>query len=304
MTEDAPTTPKATGGIRLEHVSKVYGNGFRAVKDINLDIGEGEFMVLVGPSGCGKSTLLRMIAGLEEVSEGVVEIGGKRRHRRRAPRPRHRDGVPELRALPAHERAAEPRLRPEDAQDGQGRDQPARGRRREDPRPQRAARAQARPALRRPAPARRDGARHGARARRVPHGRAAVEPRRQAARRHARRARAPARAPRRDDGLRHPRPGRGHDARPAGGRAARRPPAAVRRAADAVRQPGQPVRGRLHRQPGDEPGRGDDQRRQRDVRRPDDHHPARAPARARPSGDPRHPARRLHHRRRRVGRRG
>ncbi len=75
MTEQSASHPK--GGIRLEHVSKVYGNGFRAVKDINLDIVEGEFMVLVGPSGCGKSTLLRMIAGLEEVSEGMVEIGGR-----------------------------------------------------------------------------------------------------------------------------------------------------------------------------------------------------------------------------------
>ena len=75
---EIPTTaPKAKGGIRLEHVSKIYGNGFRAVKDINLQIGEGEFMVLVGPSGCGKSTLLRMIAGLEEVSEGEIAIGGR-----------------------------------------------------------------------------------------------------------------------------------------------------------------------------------------------------------------------------------
>jgi multiple sugar transport system ATP-binding protein len=65
------------GGIVLEHVSKVYPNGFRAVNDISLEIGEGEFMVLVGPSGCGKSTLLRMVAGLEEVSDGTVWIGGR-----------------------------------------------------------------------------------------------------------------------------------------------------------------------------------------------------------------------------------
>ena len=58
-------------------VSKVYPNGFRAVKDVNLDIVDGELLVLVGPSGCGKSTLLRMIAGLEDITEGVVEIDGR-----------------------------------------------------------------------------------------------------------------------------------------------------------------------------------------------------------------------------------
>ena len=63
--------------MRLSGVSKVYPNGFRAVSDVNLDIADGELLVLVGPSGCGKSTVLRMIAGLEDISEGVVEIGGR-----------------------------------------------------------------------------------------------------------------------------------------------------------------------------------------------------------------------------------
>ena len=63
--------------LRLAGVSKVYPNGFRAVSDVNLDIADGEFLVLVGPSGCGKSTLLRMIAGLEDVTEGAVEIDGR-----------------------------------------------------------------------------------------------------------------------------------------------------------------------------------------------------------------------------------
>ena len=62
--------------IEIEGVTKVYGNGFRAVDDVDLAIGDGEFVVLVGPSGCGKSTLLRMIAGLEEVTQGAVRIGG------------------------------------------------------------------------------------------------------------------------------------------------------------------------------------------------------------------------------------
>jgi multiple sugar transport system ATP-binding protein len=62
-------------GVTLEHVSKVYDDGTRAVNDLNLEINDGEFVVLVGPSGCGKTTALRMVAGLEEISEGVMKIG-------------------------------------------------------------------------------------------------------------------------------------------------------------------------------------------------------------------------------------
>ena len=61
--------------VSFERVSKVYPDGTRAVNDINLEINDGEFMVLVGPSGCGKTTALRMVAGLEEISEGVLRIG-------------------------------------------------------------------------------------------------------------------------------------------------------------------------------------------------------------------------------------
>jgi multiple sugar transport system ATP-binding protein len=61
--------------IVLDGVTKVYPGGVRAVDDVSLEIESGEFMVLVGPSGCGKSTLLRMIAGLEEVTEGAILIG-------------------------------------------------------------------------------------------------------------------------------------------------------------------------------------------------------------------------------------
>src|SRR5471032_1308895 len=61
--------------VAFERVSKVYPDGTRAVNDIYLDIQDGEFMVLVGPSGCGKTTALRMVAGLEEISEGVLKIG-------------------------------------------------------------------------------------------------------------------------------------------------------------------------------------------------------------------------------------
>jgi multiple sugar transport system ATP-binding protein len=61
--------------VAFERVSKIYPDGTRAVNDVNLDIRDGEFMVLVGPSGCGKTTALRMVAGLEEISEGVLRIG-------------------------------------------------------------------------------------------------------------------------------------------------------------------------------------------------------------------------------------
>jgi multiple sugar transport system ATP-binding protein len=61
--------------VILESVGKVYPGNIRAVKDVNLDIRNGEFLVLVGPSGCGKSTTLRMVAGLEDISEGTIKIG-------------------------------------------------------------------------------------------------------------------------------------------------------------------------------------------------------------------------------------
>jgi multiple sugar transport system ATP-binding protein len=61
--------------ISLEGISKVYPNGFEAVHQLDLEIADGELMVVVGPSGCGKTTVLRMIAGLEQVTDGLVRIG-------------------------------------------------------------------------------------------------------------------------------------------------------------------------------------------------------------------------------------
>jgi multiple sugar transport system ATP-binding protein len=63
--------------IVLDEVTKVFDDGYEAVKQMNLDIADGEFMILVGPSGCGKSTALRMIAGLEDISSGELKIGGE-----------------------------------------------------------------------------------------------------------------------------------------------------------------------------------------------------------------------------------
>ncbi len=63
--------------IVMEGLGKIYDDGTRAVGDVNLEIGDGEFLVLVGPSGCGKSTVLRMIAGLEDITEGTMSIGDR-----------------------------------------------------------------------------------------------------------------------------------------------------------------------------------------------------------------------------------
>jgi multiple sugar transport system ATP-binding protein len=74
--------------ITLKNVVKTYADGFKAVKDVSLDIEDGELMILVGPSGCGKSTVLRMIAGLEDITSGELLIGGQRMNEK-APRDRN-----------------------------------------------------------------------------------------------------------------------------------------------------------------------------------------------------------------------
>ena len=64
--------------VRLDKITKVYPNGFQAVTELTLELNDGEFLVLVGPSGCGKSTALRMIAGLEEITDGDLYVGDRR----------------------------------------------------------------------------------------------------------------------------------------------------------------------------------------------------------------------------------
>ena len=96
------------GSVHIKNLVKTYldehGNpSFTAVKNINLDIKDGEFMVLVGPSGCGKSTTLRMLAGLEkhyQRDDHDWRPGGQQRSPQGS---RDCDGFPELRALPAHD---------------------------------------------------------------------------------------------------------------------------------------------------------------------------------------------------------
>ena len=211
---------------------------------------------LVGPSGSGKTTALRMLAGLEQVDAGAILIGD--REVTDLP-PKDRDvamvfqnyalypyltvaaniGFPlRIARVPKTERA---RRANEVAQAARARA---------------VSRAQARPALRRPAAAGRDGPRDHSRAERLPDGRAALEPRREASRPDARRDRLAAVAARDHDGLRDARPVGGDDARRSRRRARRRPAAAVRHAARALRAAGEHVRRRLHRLTGDEPLHG------------------------------------------------
>jgi multiple sugar transport system ATP-binding protein len=87
--------------ITMNNIVKEYGDGFKAVNDISLDIPDGEFMILVGPSGCGKSTLLRMIVGLEDISSGDMLIGDERVNEK-APRERNLSMVFQNYALYPH----------------------------------------------------------------------------------------------------------------------------------------------------------------------------------------------------------
>ena len=181
--------------------------------------------------------------------------GADRRARRddgAAEGPRHRDGVPVVRALSPHDRRREHRLPPEDHQGPQGRARPARARGGPDPRPRRLPQPQAGEAVRRAAPAGGDGSRDRAPATGLPHGRAAVEPRRQAPRADPDADRRAAAPPRRHHRVRDPRPGRGDDDGRPRRRAARRCAAAVRDSTRAVHPPRQHLRRRLHRLAGDE----------------------------------------------------
>ena len=89
--------------LSLRGIYKRYTGGVVAVSDFNLEIEDKEFIILVGPSGCGKSTTLRMIAGLEEISDGELYIDDRLVNEVAPKRQRYRDGVPELRAVSAYD---------------------------------------------------------------------------------------------------------------------------------------------------------------------------------------------------------
>ena len=105
--------------VAIRGVAKRFG-ATTVIHGVDIEIADGEFAVLVGPSGCGKTTLLRMIAGLEEITDGEILIGGKVVNRMLAEGTRHRDGVPELRPVSAHDRARQHGVRPAARQGGQG----------------------------------------------------------------------------------------------------------------------------------------------------------------------------------------
>ena len=238
--------------IELSDIRKVYPGGHEAVKGISLADQRRRI------PGAGRTVRLRQVDAAAHDRRARNRHRGHDQDRRaggqrhRAGRARHRHGVPELRALSAHDGAPEPRLWPEEPQDAQGRDRKARRRGRPDPRDRPVPRPQAAPAFRRPAPARRHGPGDRARAQGVPVRRAALQPRRQAARADARRDPPAAAAPEDDQRLCHPRPARGDDAgRPAGGHECRADRAG-RHAGRAVRAAADPLRRRLHRLAADE----------------------------------------------------
>ena len=153
--QDGSGTAARGGFLRLTGIEKHFGT-VKVINGVDIEAAEGEFVVFVGPSGCGKSTLLRMIAGLEDVSVGDVYIDGAR-VTDLEPAKRQVSMVFQSYALfPAHERARQHRLRPQDVEGAQARDRQAGGRGRAHPADGAFARPQAASAFRRPAPARGD----------------------------------------------------------------------------------------------------------------------------------------------------
>lgn len=110
--------------ISLQNIRKVYPGGVEVVPKLNLEIADKEFVVLVGPSGCGKSTTLRMIAGLEEITDGDMYIGERRVNDVAPEGPQYCDGFPELRAVSAYDGLQEYGVRTVASEDAEGRNRP------------------------------------------------------------------------------------------------------------------------------------------------------------------------------------
>ena len=197
--------------ITLTGITKRFEGDVVAVDAVDLDIADGEFVVLVGPSGCGKSTLLRIVAGLEQPDAGSIAIGG-RDVTRLQPKDRDIAMVFQSYALYSHRTvhgniayplklAGLPKAEIEAKVQATVARAPPRG----------AARPATGPAVGRAAPAGGHGPRPGAPAQGLPDGRTPVQPRRQAAGRDAGRDRPAPALHRGHHALRDPRPGRGHD---------------------------------------------------------------------------------------------
>ena len=241
--------------IVLDAVSKQFPDGTTAVSALDLEVADGELLVLVGPSGCGKTTALRMVAGLEEVSSGTIFIDDNPVNDLE---PRHRDVAmvfqsyalyPHLSVYDNMAFSLKYRKVPK-SEVKQRVDEAARILELEP-----YLRAQAPAAVRRAAPAGGHGPGHRAPAAGVPDGRAAVQPGRQAPGADARRDRPAAALARHHHHLRHARPDRGDDAGQPGRGAPAGRPAADSLAAGAVPAAREPVRGRVHRVAADEPDR-------------------------------------------------
>ena len=260
------------GSIQLKDVRKAFG-AVSIINGVNLNIENGEFAVFVGPSGCGKSTLLRLIAGLEDVTSGQVLIDAKDMTDI-GPAQRGLAMVFQSYALYPHMSvrgniAFALKMAGQSADVIEQKVRKAAG----DAEPDRLSRSQAAPALRRPAPARRDRPRDRARTEGVPVRRAALQSRRRAARADADRDRRASRSAQDDDDLCHARSGRGDDDGRQDRRARPRLGRAGRLAARALQQAERPLRRRLHRLADDEPDQG---RASGEARRRDDRHPPRA----------------------------
>ena len=237
--------------VTITGVHKRFGST-QVIRGVDIAIADGEFCVLVGPSGCGKSTLLRMIAGLEEITERRDRDRRPRGQPRPAEGARHRDGVPELRALSAHDGARQHVVRAGAREAAEGGDRGARRARRptsSGSRPTSTATRASSPAASAsawpwaaPSCATRRCSCSTSRCRTSTPSCACDAHRDQGA----------APAPEDDDDLRHARPDRGDDDGRQDRGHARRPRRADRRPARALRPAGEPLRRRLHRLAGDE----------------------------------------------------
>ena len=108
--------------VEFSGVEKSFDGVSLVVRNLNLSIGRGEFLTLLGPSGSGKTTTLMMLAGFETPTRGEITLDGQPDQQRAAAQARHRHGVPELRAVPAHDGRRERRLSAQGAARGRGRD--------------------------------------------------------------------------------------------------------------------------------------------------------------------------------------